>query len=259
MRAVEAFSKVLQENGSSLKNEFNTFGLWCYFTSVRAAGLTKDKYFEEKENYPLVTTGMSSNFVNGKAEIMTSTEPISNNFYKFFDGNNTLVSILTNVDVQNSVSSPTTKVTLNYSISSSASSGYRRLHPNYNYYSMLTSSDLTLLGESNILNDIPLNQGNVSVETAGYAYPQPFRYSQHQYLNLPANLNGGGGSVDVYIYSADMNLVYSGQKRIVATEKIVVPWDARDSNQKKLATGIYFYVVKCGDDTIKGKFVIYND
>lgn len=259
MRAVEAFSKVLQEYGSSLKTEFNTFGLWCHFTNTRAIGLTKDKYFEEKENYPLVSTSMSSSFINGKAEMMTTTEPVSNNYYKFLDGNNTLISIITNVDVQNSVSSPTTKLSLNYSMSSSASSGYRRLHPNYNYYSKLTSTDLTLLAESNILNDIPLNQGNISVETAGYAYPQPFKYSQHQYLNLPANLNGGGGTVDVSIYSTDMNLVYSGQKRIVATEKIIVPWEPVDSEQRKLPTGVYFYVIKCGDDTLKGKFVIYND
>ncbi|KAF0150333.1 MAG: hypothetical protein FD143_2627 [Ignavibacteria bacterium] len=259
MRAVEAFSKVLQEYGSSLKTEFNAFGLWCYFTNTRAAGLTKDKYFKEKENYPLVTAAMSSSFVNSKAEIMTSTNPISNNYYKFFDEKNTLVSIITNVDVQNSVNSPTTKLSLSYSITSSANSGYRKLHPNYSYYSKLSSTDLTLLAESNILNDIPLNQGNISVETAAYAYPQPFKYSEHQYLNLPANLNSGGGTADVYIYSADMNLVYSGQKRIVATEKIVVPWEPKDLKKNKLSTGVYFYVIKCGDDTLKGKFVIYND
>lgn len=259
MRAVEAFSKVLQEYGSSLKNELNTFGLWCYFTNTKAAGLTKEKYFEEKQNYPLLNISMSSNFVNGKAEITASTDPISNSFFKFFDGNNTLVSLITNADVINSLNSPAAKLAVNYYLSTSASSGYRRLHPNYSYYSKLNSTDLTLIAESNILNDIPLNQGNISVETMDYAYPQPFKYSEHMYINLPANLNNGGGNADVYIYSSDMNLVYSGQKRIVATEKIIVPWEPLDTNMRKLSTGIYFYVVKCGDDILKGKFVIYND
>ncbi len=259
MRAVEAFSKVLQEYGSSLKTELNTFGLWCYFTNTRAAGLTKEKYFEEKQNYPLINISMSSNFVSGKAEITSSTDPISNIFFKFLDGNNTLVSLITNADINNSVNSPNTKLSVNYYLSTSAISGYRRLHPNYNYYSKLNSTDLTLLAESNILNDIPLNQGNISVETTDYVYPQPFKYSEHIYINLPANLNNGGGDADVYIYSSDMNLVYSGQKRIVATEKIIVPWEPLDTNKRKLSTGVYFYVVKCGDDTLKGKFVIYND
>jgi len=259
MRSVEAISKVLQEYGSSLKAEFNTFGVWCYFTNTRSVGLSKQRYFEEKEMYPLLNISMSTNFVSGKAELTTSTDPVSNNFYKFFDGNNTLVSLITNSDVHSSVNSPTTKLSLNYSLSSSTNSGYRKLHPNYNYYSRLTSSDLTLLAETNILNDILLNEGSISVETAEYAFPQPFSYSKHTYLNIPANLNSGGGNADLYIYSADMNLVYSGQKRIVATEKIIVPWEPVDSNKRKLSTGVYFYVVKCGDDVLKGKFVIYND
>lgn len=257
MRAVEALSKILFDNGTSLKVEFNRFGLWCYFTNERSIGLSKGKYFEEKENYPLVTSAMTSDF--SKSPIKVSTAPVSNNFYEFIDGDNRLFSIITNVDVQSSVNSPTTEISLDYYVSSGANSGYRRLNPYFNYYSKIVSQGTSLLAETNILNDIPLNEGEVSVETAGYAYPQPFKYSEHQYLFLPASLNGGGGFVDLYIYSTDMNLVYSGQKRIVATEKIVVPWDARDSNQRKLATGVYFYVIKCGEDILKGKFVIYND
>ena len=256
MRAVEAFSKVLSNYDTSLKVEFNRFGLWCYFTNTR---VVPGKYFEEAANYPLVTTTMAMDFSRPTTTIKISTEPVSNNFYEFIDGNNRLFSIISNVDVQSSINSPTTKISLDYSLSSQANSGFRKLNPNYNYYSKIVSQDLTLLAETNILNDIPLNEGEVSVETAGYAYPQPFKYSEHQYLFLPASLNGGGGNVDLYIYSTDMNLVYSGQKRIVATEKIVVPWDARDSNQHKLATGVYFYVIKCGEDILKGKFVIYND
>ena len=251
MRAVEAFSKVLLDYGSSLKVEFNRFGLWCYFTNTRAV---PGKYFEEAANYPLVTNSMSMDILK---PISVTTEPVSNNFYEFIDGSNRLISIISNVDVQSSVNSPTTKILLDYAISAVAISGYRKL--TNDYYSKITSQDLNLLAETNVLNDIPLNEGEASVETAGYAYPQPFKYSEHQYLFLPASLNGGGGNVDLYIYSTDMNLVYSGQKRIVATEKIVVPWDAKDSNQHKLATGVYFYVIKCGEDILKGKFVIYND
>ncbi|KAF0140496.1 MAG: hypothetical protein FD122_2390 [Stygiobacter sp.] len=253
MRAVEAFSKVLSNYDTSLKVEFNRFGLWCYFTNARAV---PGKYFEEAANYPLVITTMTMYFSRPTTTIKVSTAPVSNNFYEFIDGNNRLFSIITNVDVHSSVNSPTTEILLDYSVSSQTSGGYRKLHQ---YYSKITSDGLNLLAETNIFNDIPLNEGNVSVETAGYAYPQPFKYSEHQYLFLPASLNGGGGNVNLYIYSTDMNLVYSGQKRIVATEKIVVPWDAKDSNQHKLATGVYFYVIKCGEDIIKGKFVIYND
>ena len=253
MRAVEAFSTVLSRHNTSLKVEFNFFGLWCYFTGSR---YVPGKYFEEAENYPLIKTAMSVPFVKPTTTLKITAAPVTNNFYEFIDSNNRLFSIITNVDVQSSVNSPTTSISLDYSISSSASSGFRKL--TNNYYSKISASDLTLLAETNILNDIPLNPNQVSVETSSFPYPQPFKYSEHQYLYLPATLNGGS-TADLYVYTPDMSLVYSGQKRIVATEKIVLLWDAKDSNQHKLATGVYFYVIKCGEDIIKGKFVIYND
>lgn len=253
MRAVEAFSTVLARHNTSLKVEFNLFGLWCYFTGSR---YVPGSYFEEAANYPLVKTAMVTEFVKPTTTLKITTSPVTNNFYEFIDSNNKLFSIITNVDVQSSVNSPSTSILLDYSISSSASSGFRKL--TNSFYSKITASDLTLLAETNILNDIPLNPNQVSVETSSYPYPQPFKYSAHQYLYLPATLNGGG-TADLYVYTPDMSLVYSGQKRIVATEKIVLLWDAKDSNQNKLATGVYFYVIKCGDDSVKGKFVIYND
>lgn len=253
MRAVEAFSTVLARHNTSLKVEFNLFGLWCYFTGSR---YVPGSYFEEAANYPLVKTAMVTEFVKPTTTLKITTSPVTNNFYEFIDSNNKLFSIITNVDVQSSVNSPSTSILLDYSISSSASSGFRKL--TNSFYSKITASDLTLLAETNILNDIPLNPNQVSVETSSYPYPQPFKYSEHQYLYLPATLNGGG-TADLYVYTPDMSLVYSGQKRIVATEKIVLLWDAKDSNQNKLATGVYFYVIKCGDDSVKGKFVIYND
>lgn len=253
MRAVEAFSTVLARHNTSLKVEFNLFGLWCYFTGSR---YVPGSYFEEAANYPLIKPAMVTEFVKPTTTLKITTAPVTNNFYEFIDGTNQLFSIITNVDVQSSVDSPSHSILLDYSISSSASSGFRKL--TNSYYSKISASDLTLLAETNVLNDIPLNPNQVSVETSSYPYPQPFKYSEHQYLYLPATLNGGG-TADLYIYTPDMSLVYSGQKRIVATEKIVLLWDAKDSNQNKLATGVYFYVIKCGDDTIKGKVVIYND
>ena len=46
---------------------------------------------------------------------------------------------------------------------------------------------------------------------------------------------------------------------IIAAEKIVVQWDALNSDGDKLPTGVYIYVTDSDDSIAKGKLVIYND
>ena len=67
------------------------------------------------------------------------------------------------------------------------------------------------------------------------------------------------GTADLYIYSVDMNLIYSGQTQILVLDKNVVQWNCRDNSGAKLRTGIYLYVLKSGNDVKKGKFVVLND
>ena len=91
-----------------------------------------------------------------------------------------------------------------------------------------------------------------------YVYPQPFKYSVNNQIFIPV-AKSNNGLVDLYIYSTDMNLVYSSQKPIVAADQIVVIWNGRDNNNNKLGTGVYIYVTKSGDTVKKGKLVIQND
>jgi len=97
----------------------------------------------------------------------------------------------------------------------------------------------------------------VSKVEVDYCYPQPYYYSKDLFLYLPAP--GCSGSVDLNVYSMSMTLVYSGQKSIEPSDKLVVAWDARDLYGSKLPTGVYLFVTKCGDEIKKGKLIIYND
>ena len=252
-RAVECFNDVLLNRNSSLKMEFNNFGIWTFFTNSRAI---PGKYFKEAANYPKISPTFSQNFSSNSFPIKMQSEPISNNFIEIIDGPNTITSIVSNVDIENSVSGTNKSLAFDFTLSTQSSTHYRKLA--FGYYSYIESLNKSLLAESNIINDIPLNEGNISVEVIDYAYPQPFSYKKHTTLFLPATLNTENDA-EVLIYSSSMNLVYSGQLRIVASEKISVAWNGLDNNNQKLPTGVYFYVVKCGNDIQKGKFVIYND
>lgn len=252
-RAVECFDTVLKNHSTSLKVELNTFGIWTYFTNSRSV---TGKYFKEASTYPLISYSMSSNFISPTSSLKLTTEPISNNFIQYIDGPNNIISIISNVDYQTIVSGANSTTQLDYFLATQSETNYRKL--GYGYYSYIQSSNTSILAEANLINDQIVNSGMVSVDVPGFAYPQPFSYKKNNFLYLPANLNTDGYA-DLFVYSSSMNLVYSAQKRIVASEKIIVEWNGLDNNDKKLASGVYFYVVKCGGDVLKGKIVILNE
>ncbi len=58
-RALEAINQSIIENNSNFGYQFNTFGIWTYFTNTRSI---TGKYFEEAANYPLIDPTSTANF-----------------------------------------------------------------------------------------------------------------------------------------------------------------------------------------------------
>ncbi len=243
-RALRAFDVAIQEGGSNFKTEFNKFGQWTYFTGKRATG----KYFSEAAKYPMLNPYVVKNAIL----ITVNSEPVSNNFFQLNDNStgkrDSIITLISNSDIEGAVSSTGTYLQFKYTLSNSTISGGKQISDRY--YSKLETSNQILLSESNVLS------GNISLTELNYVYPQPFSYSINKMLYFPAS-----GSIEttstLYIYSISFKLLYHGEKAIIGSEKI--SWDGMDQDGKKLATGVYLYVTKSGDNIKKGKFVIYND
>lgn len=243
-RALEAFDDAIQEGGSNFKTEFNKFGQWTYFTGKRAT----DKYFPEAAKYPM----LNPTLLTDANSIKVYSEPVSNNFYQLNDNStgrrDSIITLISNSDIAGAVSSSGTSLQFKYTLSNSTISGGKQISGRY--YSKLESSNLMVLSESNVLS------GNISLTELNYVYPQPFNYSINKMLYFPAAA-GNETTGTLYIYSISLKLLFQGEKAIIGGEKI--SWDGIDQDGKKLATGVYLYVTKSGDNIKKGKFVIYND
>ncbi|MBU1096789.1 MAG: hypothetical protein KKB34_09940 [Bacteroidetes bacterium] len=255
--AVEALSLALFENGMSLKNAWNEFGIWCYFTSSRTK---PGEYFEEANNYPLVRQFSAYKYDPPHKEYSLSTSPISNNFL-FFEittssFKDTLVSLITNADIENGKSSPFSKTESLYTLATSNETGTKKIVNQY--YSKLETTFPDLFVESNIFNNEEVRGSEINREVLDFAFPQPFVYSNNSSIFIPAEPNILE-IADLNIYTTGMNLVYSSSKDIIAGEKIVVRWNGMDDSGHRLPTGIYIYVTKSGDKIKKGKIVIYNE
>jgi hypothetical protein len=254
-RALNAIADAIAEYGSTFKTEFSLFGQWLYFTGPRAK---TNKYFEEGKNYPLVKPLMVNNFVKPQTTVTINSEPASLNFLLFINDApsnvDSFAAIISNNDVTNAVSNITKTLNFKYILSDNQSDGFRKIIDGY--YSKVESENTFLLAETNIFNNNPT--GEISTTEINYAFPQPFRYSQNNQIYFPVGrtLEQYG---ELYIYSADMNLIYSGTQKILLSDKLAMTWNGLNSNGEKLATGVYFYLTKTSEKTNKGKFVIFND
>ncbi len=254
--AIKAVSIALSENGLSLKNTFAEFSCWVYFTGNRAK---PDFYFTEGENYPLIKPFVSYKYEGPKKTYHMSVQPMANNFILFdlsSSGiNDTLFSIISNSDIKNAEADPHAKITYEYSLLTKTEEGSNEIAAGY--HSKITSNNIEFLKEKNVFNNVLINGNNISRKEIDYAYPQPFDYLKHNFLFFPAKLNEKG-TATLAIYSAGMNLVYNGEKKIYNNEKVVVRWDGKDFYGNKLSTGIYIYVTNSNGNVITGKIAIIN-
>jgi hypothetical protein len=260
--AILAINQSLNELSTSFPKEMNKFGIWTYFTGYRKI---PGKYFEEGGNYPLVIPKFIVQFpsplLNGQAK------PTTNNFVRFNipANNDTLVAIVTNADAFSANDDPNEPFSFQYTLYSDPNTGQRELTEDYS--STFFTSNPTFWSVSEVLNNLLIREDSLQLPTAGtieYAYPNPFYYSRG-YLTgslmfFPYDANVGE-TVDFNVYSVGMQIMFSNQPniQILPGDQRGVSWDGKDDSGNKLASGVYIYVIKKGDEVLTGKVVIFNE
>lgn len=244
--ALNAISSSVFEFSSTFKDELNLFGQQIFFTNYRVVNNT---IFEEAENYPLVKL---STPYTGSTTINLASNLAANNYLLFVIDKggytDSLISIITNSDLNNNVS-------FEYSFLTNSESGASKIVNNYYY--KLSSESFGMLKLSNVFNNEPIT-GDIEKSEIEFPFPQPFSYAKNDFIYLPVALNQTN---DAYlnVYSASMDLLYSGFLNITSGNQVRLKWNCLDKNNAKLPTGVYIYVTKSGDTIKKGKLVIYNE
>ncbi len=264
VRAIIAINNSLFENGSSFAREYNKYGVWMYFTNYRAV---PGSYFEEAVNYPLVEQTLVLQFIPPSQTLDMSSRAAAHTFVTIvIPGNNdSLVTIVSNGDVQSAIGTPNKSFNFKYTLFSDSSSGERFLTENYS--STFSANNPTFWSVSEILNYVVVREDDAvttPVDNAfEYAYPSPFEYQKSylfgSFLFIPFSAILGE-TVDFNIYSTSMELVFRSEETIkfLPGEQGGIIWNALDDSGEKLASGVYIYVIKKGDDVTKGKIVLFN-
>ncbi len=256
MRALQAISNSFIDYQTSFGEQLNKFGIWTYFTSYRSIS---GKYFEDGIHYPVVQPITTINFNPPSKSLQLNTSPVSNSFIQFINPLNldTLAILVTNADVGKGIDSVDAFVPFNYSLFNSPQNGSIKLTSDY--YENFNADKPAFWLTAAMLNNQVIEQGNYITENIDYAFPSPFTYTKNAYVYIPAKPDEFG-YVDINIYTSGMRLVYSSHQRVnyIYGQK-VVRWDGLDIQNNKLASGVYIFVVKSGDNITKGKLVIFNE
>ncbi len=262
--AITAINNALIIFGSTFPRELNEFGIWTYYTNYKSVpGL----YFKESAAYPLIIPTSSIQFNPPSQQANMNSAPVANNFVRFNVTaiSDTLFVIITNGDAGAAASNPNQFFPFQYTLFSDGNTGDRTLTDNYSSSFNVTSGSFWSVSE--ILNDIIVRRDSVIKPSAGsinYSYPNPFSYTRDyitgSFIFFPHNANAGE-TVDFNVYSSGMQLVYNGEKniQILPGDQRGVSWNGLDNDNKKLASGVYIYVLKRGDDVETGKVVIFNE
>jgi hypothetical protein len=263
MRALAAINTSLSERGSSIGKAFLQFGVWTYFTGYRTV---PGQYFPLASKYPLVRPLSTVTLAQSSESANVNTAPMTNNFVAFNSTalHDTLVAMVSNIDFQSAIDSSQSTSSFKYTVYTDGTSGPIPITSDY-------SAELTVNNSANWLNADFLNNQLIRMDTVvvpkqlfslDYAFPSPFYYNRSygtgSQIFIPVSASNNG-SADLNIYSSSLKLVYSGFEKVFTNNgHPVVNWNARNNSNGKLASGVYIYVTKSGDNVVKGKLVIFN-
>jgi len=257
-RAMIAIGISLSDKGSSFVRDYNRFGIWTFFTNTRSV---QGKYFEEGANYPLVKN-LSEKIYPQETHIDVYAKATSNNFVKFANTTNgdSLYAIITNGDISSVLIDPTQIFPSSYTLYSDPETGTRNLGDSYSANFQVSNAYWWSVSE--ILNGVVIREDStvipVNPTNGSFAFPNPFRYNGNLSISFDSKY---GEDINFNVYSSDMSLIFSESKTAssLLNNTVGVDWDGFDKDGNKLASGVYIYIIKRGEDILKGKFVIFNE
>jgi hypothetical protein len=242
-----ALELALNSFNSSLRSEFVRFSLWNYYTGSRA----KIGYYKEAISYPEVRFETQPIVITkGEALVENYAGPLSTQYYIFVWRNDTIVAIISNVNLSEAFKHSEDEFIFQYHITVNA--------PSRDYASIgnglkvkLKVNDFDNWGNLNILNSHVVFVENNNV------YPNPFYADGVEKILIP--VGNWNDDVELKIFTAGLDLVYSNKVKPEFSwefSNYFVSWNGRNSAGDLVKTGVYIYFVSYGGSEKLGKFVL---
>ena len=257
-RAVKAIANSLIEAGSSATEEFNSFGIWNYFTGYRAI---PGKYYKDAARFPVLVNYMKSDIAGNRVDISLKVHPVTNNSLMMANSQNgsrdTVVTIVTDYSTDKWFDSPDSYLDYSYSLYTYQAEGSALLFGSY--YDKFGKSPAYQAKTATIINNVVISRGDQPQNAENDPYPSPFTYGKNRedVIYFPFKFLQNTTTI-LNVYNVAGDLIYSGEEPSWGVLRNLVKWQVRNNFGQKLSSGVYIYILKANDQNKSGKLVILN-
>ncbi|MBI5463781.1 MAG: hypothetical protein HY966_02355, partial [Ignavibacteriales bacterium] len=235
MPPLASVEDVLNRRAKGMKEAFDQFSVWNYYTAERADTV---QFYSKGKLYPRYKPNVSVSRNQTKTIFQGSANKLSENVIEFVGLSDTITAIVVSLDASNLPSNNAQLVNFELQVSSTIPTiPYQQL-PNGMYVG-LKVDDLSLWSVHYFVSS---KKGEAS-SIANVAYPNPWRLKTNSPLRLPVS-DDRSANVDVYILNASMDQVWSSSVVVANTSGQRMAELYPNQIQNKLASGVYFILIK---------------
>lgn len=231
-----ALKQTILANGSTVGEEFKQFSIWNFYTGVRADTI---RYYPDGKLFPPLH--------------IEDTEPVDGGSYTFAGASQSYVShyFLATVNSDSAF----------FIVTNVNSNDADSLQHNTFGYALTASQQGSGIAYSFSVPD-PANWSVFMVSSAvppslttEQPFPNPFYPATNDRIYFP--VSDSSSNPKIFIFTSSFSLVNEiQQKPELHAGKWCVSWDGIDNKSRRVASGIYFYVISEQSGERKGKFAV---
>jgi hypothetical protein len=252
MRPITAIDAALRQYSSDFTIAFSEWASWNHFTGPRSDSA---RYYPDGRDYPLMAE-LPVDYASPSLEFEGTLESVSSRYYQVLSAPDTLTLVVSNVNVAGSLAGDMSEFPYTCALRSS--------RPDNSYTDTGMGIYIKLTGVADRLNwmmtyiiDGAVGPASGALMLAeGLAFPNPFRPDGTRQIFIPVT-----SAVPVRgtlkIFSSNMDLVSSmEQTSSPVLGRQAFRWNGDTGGGAIARSGIYIYVLKLDDRTLKGKIAL---
>ncbi|HZY10476.1 MAG TPA: T9SS type A sorting domain-containing protein [Bacteroidota bacterium] len=257
MPSIQALDMALSQASSTFREAMIQFSLWNYFTSSRS---DSSKYYKEGKDYPPIRHRDTTYYVPPQGSFSDSLQLISAVYRPVIlqivtDGHpryDTLMSIVSNIDLSNPTSNEYAKFT--YRLQSTPDPSFIPLSEGI--YTQLTVQEPTHWKSIELVNRefifSPLSSEVV-------VYPNPYRAEAGKQLTFALPFKEET-IASITIFTLSLKKMFSSDlKSIASLGQNIIRWNGLGDDNDVLPSGLYLFVINAQDQKYLGKFSVIRN